>query len=229
MQICYNVEIKKLVEVHALPIRKKNGIVLWPLVMLAAVAVIILTVVFMGSIRWGYARTVPISEEKIRSKLVDTAVSWYGSNEKDDTHRPIIDVYNSHTPLARGYEVQYDDEWCSTFASAVAVQCGFTDLIPTECGCERHIELFAEKGAWVEDDNYLPLPGDYIFYHWGCKTMGDCTHWSDHVGIVVGTWKQWIKVIEGNKDGAVSYRWLRAGDYRIRGYGTPDYSSLAED
>lgn len=221
--------IEKLVEVNTLRIRKKNGIILWPLVLLAAVAVVILIVVLMESTPWGYARMVSSSEEAIRSRVVDTAVAWYGSNEKDGTHKLIIDVYNSHTPLARGYEVQYDDEWCSTFASAVAVKCGFTEIIPTECGCERHIELFMEQEAWVEDDNYLPLPGDYIFYHWDCKPWEDCTHWSDHVGIVVGTWKQWIKVVEGNKDDAVSYRWLRAGDRRIRGYGTPDYGSLAED
>ena len=209
--------------------RKKIGFVLLLLTALTAVTAAILTVVSMEPTLWGYARAVPSSEEAIRSQVVDTAVAWYGSKEIDGTHRPIIDVYNSHLPLARGYEVQYNDEWCSTFASAVAVQCGLTEIIPTECGCQRHIELFMEQRAWVEDDNYLPLPGDYIFYHWGCKSLEDCTHWSDHVGIVVGTWKQWIKVIEGNKDNAVGYRWLRTGDPCIRGYGTPDYGSLAVD
>ncbi len=27
---------------------------------------------------------------------------------------------------------------------------GMTDIIPTECGCEKHIELFKKLGAWQE-------------------------------------------------------------------------------
>ena len=40
----------------------------------------------------------------------------------------IIDLYNSHKPLARGYPVKYTDAWCSTFASAVAIQAGLTSI-----------------------------------------------------------------------------------------------------
>ena len=172
---------------------------------------------------WDYARPVEQGERQQRQQIVDSAVGWLGSNEADGSHRAVIDLYNSHTPLARGYAVQYDDEWCSTFVSAVAIQCGRTDIIPTECGCERQIQLFMELGAWEEADDYVPLPGDYIFYHWGCWKLGDCEAWSDHVGIVVGTWMNWIKVVEGNKEDAVRYRWLPVNDRQIRGYGIPDY------
>lgn len=206
--------------------RKKKRILLWLLVGFMAFAALILSAVLMEPQLWGYARPVSDAEAALRNQVVETAVAWYGSRESDGTHKPIIDVYNSHTPLARGYAVQYDDEWCATFASAVAVQCSLTDIIPTECGCERHIELFMAMDAWVEEDDYLPLPGDYIFYHWDCNSAEDCTDWSDHVGIVAGTWNDWIKVVEGNKDNAVRYRWLRAGDRQIRGYGTPDYESI---
>lgn len=54
----------------------------------------------------------------------------------------IIDVYNAHRPLARGYKVKYTDAWCATFVSAVAIKCGLTSIIPTECGCGQMIELF---------------------------------------------------------------------------------------
>ena len=46
--------------------------------------------------------------------------------------------------LARSYAANYEDSWCSIFASVVSIQCGLTDIIPTECGCEPHIELFKE-------------------------------------------------------------------------------------
>ena len=67
--------------------------------------------------------------------ILDLATSWIGRNEKDGTHKYIIDIYNSHKPLARGYKVKYTDSWCATFISALAIKLGYTDIIPTECGC----------------------------------------------------------------------------------------------
>lgn len=207
--------------------RKKYRLAKWLAVTAAFVILFFALAFWVEPNLWGYARPVSDWEAALRDRVVETAVAWHGHKESDGTHKPIIDVYNSHSPLARGYAVQYDDEWCSTFASAIAVQCSLTDIIPTECGCERHIELFMAMDAWMEEDDYLPLPGDYIFYHWDCPSAEDCTHWSDHVGIVVGTWNNWIKVVEGNKEDAVGYRWLRVGDRHIRGYGIPDYQSIA--
>ncbi len=62
--------------------------------------------------------------------------------------------------------MKYTDAWCSTYASAVAITAGLTDIIPTECGCGKHIELFKKLGSWQENDAYVPKPGDYIFYDW---------------------------------------------------------------
>ena len=112
-------------------------------------------------------------------------MSYLGCKEADGSHRKIIDLYNSHKPLARGYAVKYTDAWCSTFASAVAIAAGLTDIIPTECGCEKHIALFKKLGAWVENDAYVPKPGDYIFYDWQDGTnyaTTDNTGAADHVG-----------------------------------------------
>lgn len=178
---------------------------------------------------WGFAREVSAEEAHWRMLIVNTAECWLGSEEKDNSHRPIIDIYNDHPPLARDYIVKYEDEWCSTFASTVAIQCGLTEIIPTECGCEPHIERFADIGAWEEDDSYIPLPGDYIFYCWDGNFEEDCTGLSDHVGIVVGTLGNWIKVIEGNKDESVAYRRIPINDPCIRGFGVPDYAGYAED
>ena len=196
---------------------------------LAIIAVIvILSAAVLSQVEFGYHRSVPAAEAALRDSIVTTAVDWLGCNEDDNSHIPIVDIYNSHEPLARGYAVQYDDEWCSTYASAVAIQCGLTDIVPTECGCERQIWLFMEIGAWEEDDNYIPLPGDYIFYSKENGNWGDNVGWAEHIGIVVGVWNNWIKVIEGNKDDAVSYRYIKSGDWIIRGYGIPDYAGFSE-
>lgn len=175
---------------------------------------------------WGFYWKVSPEEAALRLQVVQTAERYLGYQESDNSHRKIIDLYNSHEPLAMAYQVQYTDSWCSTFVSAVAIQCGLTEIIPTECGCERHIGLFRQMGRWEENDNAIPLPGDLIFYDWDNTRPGDSTGWSDHVGIVVGTKWPFMKVIEGNKDDSVSYRILPLGDLRIRGFGQPDYGSI---
>jgi len=55
------------------------------------------------------------------------------------------------------------------------------------------------------------------------EEKGDCAGWADHVGIVVGTKWPFLKVIEGNKDDQVTYRYLMLDDVHIRGYAKPDY------
>lgn len=163
----------------------------------------------------------------IRARVVNRAVSYIGCKESDGSHKKIIDLYNSHKPLARSYAMQYTDAWCATFGSAVAIAEGLTDIIPTECGCEEQIKLFKALGRWVEDDAYVPSPGDYIFYDWDDNGSGDDTGWSDHVGIVVSVTGSTIRVIEGNKSDAVGYRDISVNGRYIRGYGVPDYESKA--
>lgn len=178
----------------------------------------------MVNAEYGFDHTVPPAEAINRSQMVHAAEGFLGCNEADGTHKEIIDIYNEHTPLAQGYKVQYGDEWCATFVSAVAIECDFTDVIPTECSCRRQIELFKQLGCWEEADDYLPLPGDIIYYRMeGAPLFGDCTADADHVGIVVGTSGNFIKIIEGNKDGEVAYRYLNVGEHIIRGYAIPDY------
>lgn len=168
-----------------------------------------------------------MKERQLREKVVSIAVGWLGCKESDGTHKKIIDVYNSHKPLARGYTVKYTDAWCSTFASAVAITAGLTDIIPTECGCEKHIKLFEKLGAWVENDAYTPKTGDYIFYDWEDSGVGDNTGRANHVGIVVSVAGTTIRVIEGNMNNAVGYRNIKVNAKYIRGYGVPDYASKA--
>lgn len=172
-----------------------------------------------------------MTEKQLRQKVVEIAKSYYGCKESDGSHRKIIDLYNSHKPLARGYPLKYTDAWCDGFASAVAIQAGLTDIIPTEVGCGKHIALFQKIGRWVENDAHVPSPGDYIFYDWedgGNYQTTDNTGSPDHVGIVCEVNGTTITVIEGNKNNAVGYRTLTVNGRYIRGYGVPDYASKAD-
>lgn len=162
-----------------------------------------------------------------RDSIVAQARAWLGRKESDGSHKEIIDVYNSHKPLARGYAVKYTDAWCATFVSAVAIKCGLTDILPTECSCGEMIALLKKLGEWIENDAYVPKPGDVIFYDWQDSGSGDNTGWPDHIGIVEAISGSTITVIEGNKSNAVGRRTLQVNGKYIRGYGVPKYSGTS--
>jgi hypothetical protein len=162
-----------------------------------------------------------------RQQIVKQAQEWLGRNEADGTHKHIIDVYNGHRPLARGYKVKYTDAWCATFVSAVSIACGATEIMPTECGCPKMIELYKKLGAWVEKDDYIPSPGDVVFYDWDDNGKGDNIGEPEHVGIVEEVKGSLIIIIEGNYKNAVSRRNLAVNGRYIRGYGVPKYAVSA--
>ncbi len=165
---------------------------------------------------------------KYASKLVEQAKAWLGFKESNGTHKAIIDVYNAHKPLARGYKVKYTDEWCATFVSAVAIKLGYTDIIPTECGCPQMLEHFKKLGCWVENEAKTPNAGDIIFYDWEDNGVGDNQGRPNHVGIVEKVSGSTITVIEGNYDCSVKRRTLKVNGKNIRGYGAPKYDAQPE-
>lgn len=169
-----------------------------------------------------------MTENELRQAVVDQAKYWLGRKEADQSHRVIIDVYNSIVPLPRGYRMTYTDPWCAAFVSAVAQVCGLTDIIFPECGCEQMIELYKQAGRWEEDDAYVPKPGDIIFYDWQDDGTGDDTGTADHVGIVTKEASNVIYVIEGNSNDAVQRVLYKVNSKFFRGFGLPDYASMAD-
>ena len=166
---------------------------------------------------------------KSASNIITQARSWLGCKESDGSHKKIIDVYNDHKPLARGYKVKYTDAWCATFVSAVAIAVGYTDIIPTECGCGQMLELFKKLGCFVEADTHVPSPGTILFYDWEDTGKGDNTGWPDHVGIVESVSGSTITVIEGNYSNSVKRRYIAVNAKLIRGYGVPKYDVETEE
>lgn len=160
---------------------------------------------------------------KYASNVLKQAAAWVGKKESDSTHKEIVDVYNGHKPLARNYKVKYTDSWCATFVSAVAIKLGYTDIIPTECSCQKMIDLFKQIGCWVENENITPEAGWILFYDWQDNGTGDNQGWSDHVGIVEKVSGGRITVIEGNYQESVKRRVLYVNGKYIRGYGAPRY------
>jgi len=175
----------------------------------------------------------PKAEDKVTEKTVTAddiltiARGWMGANEADGSHRQIIDLYNSYTPRARGYAVQYDDSWCDTFVSACFIKAGAVDIIGgTECGVEAHIQLFKAAGIWNEDGTIMPRPGDIICYNWDDGTQPN-DGFADHIGIVETVTGDYLTAIEGNYNNQVGRRTIPAGWGYIRGYARPKYGPAA--
>ena len=168
-----------------------------------------------------------MTEQQLRKKYVDYAITYLGCKESDSSHKKIIDLYNSHTPLAQGYKMKYTDAWCACYVSAMAIGAGLTDIIPLEVSCGRYITLAKNKGIWVEDDSYTPKMGDLILYDWNDTGAGDAKSGADHIGIVVSVSGTTIKVIEGNNGNAVAYRTIQVNGRYIRGYVTPKYAGAS--
>lgn len=167
---------------------------------------------------------------KTAKSIVALATSWLGKNQNDGSHKMIIDIYNTQTPLPRNYKVRYHDYWCATFITALAVKLGYTDIIPCECSCNEMIKLAVKKGIWKEDESICPKVGYIILYDWEDNGVGDNKGVPNHVGIVsnVDTDKRTFTVIEGNYNGAVRRRFLQFNNKFIRGYITPKYDEIPE-
>ena len=167
------------------------------------------------------------TEQQLREKVVAIANSFYGAKESNGRHRAIIDTYNAAPPLARGYKMNYTDAWCACFVSVVAIKAGLLSIMPKEVSCEKMIALYKALGRWEENDAFTPQAGDVIFYDWQDSGAGDNTGASDHVGLVVSVANGMIRVIEGNMSNAVGYRNIAVNGKTIRGFGLPDYASMA--
>ncbi len=160
----------------------------------------------------------------LRSLFVNTAASYLGTASHSAAHRELLARYNAIRPLPRGYAMQEKDPWCAAFVSAVAQQCGLCGRVFPECSCPRMLALYEQAGRFREEDDYLPAPGDLLFYHWQDPGSGDDRGSPDHVGIVTACEGGRIRLIEGNVSDAVARREIGVNSRYIRGFALPDFA-----
>ena len=158
-----------------------------------------------------------------RNKPIEYLKKYIGIKQGSEEHKEILSVFND-SKLCKRYKVKATDSWCATGVSAAFIASNLTDIFPcVECSCENMIKLAKKANIWVEKDNYIPSTGDLILYDWDDDGVGDCKGWSDHVGIVVSTTNNKIKVIECNKSKTVGYRTISVNGKYIRGFIAPKY------
>lgn len=157
--------------------------------------------------------------------ILNVARSWLGYSEQNGKFKEILNVYNNHKPLARGYKMKLTDHWCDCFVSACAIKAGAVDIIGTEVGCENHIAIFKKLGIWNEDGTIKPKVGDIILFNWDDSTQTNDGR-ADHIGIVEQQYGNTIVCIEGNMDEKVGRRTINVGWGYIRGYARPKYDGV---
>lgn len=160
-------------------------------------------------------------------QVLDVARKWLGYSEANGKHVEILNVYNNHKPLARGYKMKTTDSWCDCFVSACAIKAGAVDLIGTEVGCEKHVAIFKKKGIWIEDGTIKPQVGDIILFNWNDFSKNN-NGAADHIGIVEQVTGNTITCIEGNYNNKVARRTINVGWGYIRGFARPKYAASTE-
>ncbi|WP_232016572.1 CHAP domain-containing protein [Paenibacillus baekrokdamisoli] len=138
-----------------------------------------------------------------RSKLADIAEALAGDSiigvPGDERYREVC----QHWPDPDIYKV-LQNSWCAAFVYHCCRQVGLRMPIRYPNGICR----FAGVGAWLEwaqlpetgflhydQDGFTPQRGDIVIYE---KLLSDDSH--DHIGIVLASDDQEIRVAEGNRD-----------------------------
>lgn len=152
-----------------------------------------------------------------RSEVVRRVNDLYG----DAGHQKVLTIYNSQQTLPRNYKLKATDAWCAATVSAVFLMAGDKSFV--ECSCSHMIDKAKNLGIWIEDDNYIPSPGDVIMYDWQDNGDGDNKGMPDHVGIVISVTGKKFVVREGNKNNSIGNRDMKVGGKYIRGYIVPKY------
>lgn len=148
--------------------------------------------------------------------LIKITDSYKGAKEGGKLHNEILNIYNNHKPLARGYKVTSTDAWCMTFISACFIKAGAISALGlAECGCQEYVNFAKKHGMIVEE----PKRGDLVFYDWNRDGV------ANHVGFIYLVSGGNLFVTEGNKDDMVSTRVISKNAVSIKCFVRPRYDS----
>lgn len=177
--------------------------------------------------------TTKVTEASLRREMVTLAESYVGCTVGSAKHKEIVDIFNTVQP--DGWPMNYTAAWCATFVSALAIKKFGKDkakaYFPLSANCYNIIYKKTTgamaKGIWVENDAYIPSPGDWIIYDWNDNGVGDDKTGYDHVGIVKSVTNGTMTVIEGNMSNKCGTRTMNVNGRYIRGFVHIKYNELA--
>lgn len=160
-----------------------------------------------------------------RMQVVKLAQTFVGCKQGDAKHHKLVDTFNSVKP--HGEVGNYSCAWCAITWTALQIMAGNgQEIAPYSYNCGTLITYAKKLGVWIENDAYVPSPGDGIIYYWSDSGKGDCGYGASHVGVVETVSGGKITVIEGNKgtSAACGRRTIDVNGRYIRGFITPKYA-----
>lgn len=158
--------------------------------------------------------------EVLLKSVLNTAKSYVGTQQGDAKHKDLIKKYNAVKPLPVGYPMKTTDDWCAAFVTVVGDLAQASKYIGRECGVQRFVAIFKNKGIWR--GLAKPVPGDIVVFDW--QKNG----WADHIGFVEAINGNTITTIEGNTSKQVARRTYAWNDWRVAGYARPKYPSATQ-
>lgn len=151
--------------------------------------------------------------------ILNQAKNFLGMQQGDRRHETLIKNYNKVAPLPVGYPMKLTDDWCAAFVTVIADMAGASKYIGRECGVQRFVKIFKNKGIWL--GVVEPRPGDIVVFDW--QKNG----WADHIGFVEEVKGNKITTIEGNTSRRVARRTYAYNDWRVAGFARPKYASIS--
>lgn len=143
----------------------------------------------------------------LRSRIVEIAVSQLGYTEGN----------NNDTKYGTWYGLP-NQPWCAMFVSWCANEAGISqNIIKKFAYCPTGYNWFKNKKEATRN-HILPKEGDIIFFLW---SQGGTL--PDHVGLVEYVENNTVHTIEGNRSDKVQRYSYNIDDWRIYGYGQPNY------
>lgn len=153
---------------------------------------------------------------------------YLGITEGGMEHNEIVKAYNTLAGrpegLPRGVKAALEYDWCAITVAGIAHAMGLTEAYPMEMSCSKIIEIAKSMGIWIEDDGYIPVPGDWCIFAWKGEEGKENTLAPNHIGAVYFSDGEVFLSVEGNKGDTVGTRALQVGDRRIRGFVHPDFA-----
>lgn len=142
--------------------------------------------------------------------IVDIALSQEGIKEKSLNEVKYNTWYYGRVVNGGSYP------WCAVFVCWCANQAGIsTSVIPRTASVSSFLDFFKSQGRFMpKGSGYMPKAGDILIQ----KSGG-----ASHTGLVYASDSKQFYTIEGNASDQVMRRAYPHNDYRLTGFGVPNY------
>ena len=171
-----------------------------------------------------------MTEKEIRDNVAGFAENCARSGKiytGSEGLQKLINIYNAHTPLARGLKYTYSlGGWCELFSDVCYIQADAASIITTEIGPWEAMKAAQAAGIWKPRGTYIPKRGDKIYYAYQMTKDGK-PYTQYHVGLVTSADENVVNSTEGNVQERVLMLAHKPSDKTILGYIAPDFASLA--